>query len=98
MQSHAGEIHLLPGLPKKWSSGTVKGLRTKGAFEVDMEWSNHTLLRGKVRSLKGNKCTLRVKGSIKIIDEKGEVKVDKLENNVYQFQTKIGKDYMILHE
>ena len=53
------EIELLPALPSAWPSGTVKGLRARGAFEVDITWRDGRLDHARVRSLRGNGATLR---------------------------------------
>jgi len=59
LQSHAGEIELLPALPKAWPKGHVKGLRARGGFDVEIAWENGKLARAVVRSVTGDKCVVR---------------------------------------
>jgi len=66
LQSQDGVIHLLPALPGAWQSGSIKGLRARGSFEVDITWRNHQLDHAVIKSLVGGACSLRTARPIKI--------------------------------
>lgn len=70
LQSHAGEIHLLPALPGAWSSGRVTGLRARGGCEVDITWTNSKLTEATIRPLRDGVCNIRYGGSTARIDAK----------------------------
>jgi len=55
----AAEITLLPTLPRAWPDGSVKGLRARGGFEVDIAWCQGRLTNAVIHSANLGSCTVR---------------------------------------
>ncbi|WMT39044.1 hypothetical protein RE628_16120 [Paenibacillus sp. D2_2] len=58
LQSHGDEIRLLPALPTAWSSGSVKGLRARGGFVINIRWQDGELEAAEIYSSTARDCTL----------------------------------------
>jgi alpha-L-fucosidase 2 len=72
LQSHSGEIELLPALPSAWDKGYIHGLMARGGFQVDIDWENGKLKQAKITSKLGNPLKLSYAG--KVIDITGTEK------------------------
>ncbi len=59
LQSQDGAIHLLPALPDAWRKGSVKGIKARGGFEVDIQWENGQVVTARIKSELGGNCRLR---------------------------------------
>jgi alpha-L-fucosidase 2 len=65
VQSQNNDINLLPALPKEWAAGNVKGLRARGGFVVNLDWSDGKLTSAVIHSPTGGTCRVRYGGVTK---------------------------------
>lgn len=101
LQSHAGELHLLPALPSAWKSGEVSGLCARGGFDVDVKWTDGKLQTAKILSRLGGKCVLRTACPVTVSGVKTKsVKHDTPYGTWYttEFPTRPGKTYSVRSE
>jgi alpha-L-fucosidase 2 len=95
MQSHSGEISLLPALPVQWKTGAVKGLRARGGYEIDMSWKDGKLSKALLKAHYNKICRLRTKIPVSVLEGNKEVPCNRPEDNFVEFEAKSGKTYRI---
>ena len=95
MQSHLGQIHLLPALPDAWTTGSIRGMHARGGFEVDLEWKNKQLAKAVIRSGKGQRCRLRSATPLTIMQAGTKVATRTIENSLIEFATDKGASYQL---
>jgi alpha-L-fucosidase 2 len=67
LQSHTGQIQLLPALPNAWPAGKVSGLRARGGFTVDIDWNNGKVTRYRIASPTPREVEVRLGGEVKSV-------------------------------
>lgn len=60
LQSYDGCLYILPALPDALPNGSVKGLKARGGFEVDIDWKDSKLTKLVVKSALGGNARIRI--------------------------------------
>ena len=95
LQSHLGELHLLPALPDVWKEGTIKGLKARGNFEVAINWKNHRLTGAVISSGSGGICKIRTAMPVAVTGVLAKSVAD-ANGYVISFNSVKGKAYSIV--
>jgi alpha-L-fucosidase 2 len=95
LQSHAGEIRLLPALPPEWAEGSASGLRARGGFEVDQEWQDGRLSRVVLRSTLDGPVRLRSHTPLRLSQDRDRARVRHPEPQLLEFSARAGRTYVL---
>lgn len=96
LQSHAGELALLPALPAAWSGGKARGLRARGALTVDIEWEDGLLKEARMTAMKSGECRVRYSKSAIVIYEENRLLLESSSTVAAALRLEAGKTYRVI--
>jgi len=95
LQSHAGDVHLLPALPKAWADGSVCGLRARGGFTVSARWTGGNLREATIEATSDGPCRVRATCTGDVTCDGAAIPVERPEDGVVVFDAGAGRTYRI---
>ncbi|MGA5311943.1 glycoside hydrolase family 95 protein [Micromonospora taraxaci] len=100
LQSHAGELHILPALPPAWPAGKVTGLRGRGGHTVGITWSNGQATEVLVRPDRAGTVRLRARiltGTVTVVDtaDGSAPRVTRIESDLVEVTVQAGRTYRV---
>jgi alpha-L-fucosidase 2 len=95
LQSHEGEISLLPALPSIWPQGRVTGLRARGGYEVDIAWQDGRLEHATLHTTHAGVCRLRTSAPVSVTRQGIPVPISQPEEGVALFKVEAGHSYAV---
>ena len=95
LQSHSGEVFLLPALPKAWPTGSVKGLRARGGFEVGIQWKDGKLTGARITSSRNGTCRVRSGANLVVTSQGHKIATQSPKASIHEFAAETGKTYVL---
>ena len=95
LQSHMGELHLLPALPSAWESGEIRGLRARGGFEVDIRWAGGELQEARVRANHQAPCKVRAGKMVHVTENGLPMDSVKEDSGVLRWEARSAAEYVL---
>ncbi|MFC5470938.1 glycoside hydrolase N-terminal domain-containing protein [Cohnella suwonensis] len=95
VQSHTGELHLLPALPTAWPEGQATGLRARGGYEVDVRWEPDGRWTTQVRASIAGLCRVRSVSIVRVTRSGDPIAFERAEDGVVAFTAEAGAVYVL---
>ncbi len=96
LQSHAGELHLLPALPKAWSSGSVAGLRARGGLTVSLGWKDGRLLQAELSPTHSGSYRIHCSSPLTVWHKDKQLEWSQVAEDIIEVKLKAGETVLLL--
>ncbi|WP_343845438.1 glycosyl hydrolase family 95 catalytic domain-containing protein [Faecalicatena contorta] len=97
VDSRFDQINLMENLPSAWSSGTIKGIRARGGYQLSMTWENGELINCVIDSPTGETPRVLYRGEPVVLSEDVRFTVNRaattLDELTYEAQEKLEGKY-----
>lgn len=97
LDSRFDQINLMENMASAWTSGSVKGIRAKGGYQLSIDWKDGELVSCVIDSPTGETPRVLYKGEPVILSQDGRFIVNRavttLEDLVYEAQEKLEGKY-----